>query len=246
MSRYLKPIRNLGSAALIALVIGLIFPSLAQALFDEETRGGVLLQSIPFVAFFIAVLLTFILIIVLVATRFNGKIPSRAYRPIELTIIAGILGGIFALFQPFTFSPYKYGFVMLLGSTLGFILWSHVVPKHAKADADLPPISSTAQIIAAVAAIAVIVFLVTSAIGANAPQAPFGERQRVWNTYTPERQAEIATQKMTEFNTVEIPVLIIMNLLPGLLIFFALRELIAAFAAPKAAGVQAKLARETG
>ncbi|MDX2140940.1 MAG: hypothetical protein SF123_22845 [Chloroflexota bacterium] len=246
MSRYLKPIRNLGSAALIALVIGLLFPSLSQAIFDEETRGGVLLQSIPFVAFFVAVLLTFILIIVLVATRFNGKIPNRAYRPIELTIIAGILGGIFALFQPFAFSPYKYGFVILLGATLSFILWSHVVPKHAKADADLPPISSLAQIIAAIAAVAVIILLVTSAINANTPQPPFGERQRVWNSYTPERQAEIATQKLTEFNTVEIPVLVIMNILPALLIFFAVRELIAAFTAPKAAPIKAKLARETG
>jgi hypothetical protein len=246
MSRYLKPIRNLGGAALIALVIGLIFPSIAQAIFDEETRGGVLVQSIPFVAFFVAVLLTFILLIVLVATRFNGKIPSRVYRPIELTIIVGILGGIFALFQPFAFSPYKYGFIMLLGATLSFILWSHVVPKSAKADADLSPISSMAQIIAAVASIAVIVLLVTSAVAANAPQAPFGERQRVWNSYTPERQAEITAEKMATFNNIEIPVLIIMNLLPGLLIFFAVRELIAAFTAPRAAPVKAKLVRETG
>jgi hypothetical protein len=243
MKSYIGPIRNLGGAALIAVIVGLLFPTLVATIPDEQTRNSVLVQSIPFVAFFIAVLLLFILLIMLVAKRFNGKIPERAYRPIEMTIIAGILAGVFALFQSFTFSPYKYGFVLLLASTLSFILWSHVAPRSAKADVQTPPpLPMHAQIAGALAGIVVMVVLTSSAISVNMPQAPFGERQRVWNSYTPERQEEIAAQKTAEFNNVEVPVLIIMNLLPGLLMFFVAREVVGALSAPKANAQTARAA----
>ena len=226
MSKYLGTIRALGGAAVIAVIIGLLFPTVAGSIVSETTRNGVMFNAIPFVAFFVGILLLFILLIVLAARRFENRIPNRAYRPIEAIIIAGILGGVIALFQPFAFAPYKYGFIMLLGATLMFILWSHVVPKSAKADIDLPPIATLAHIIGAAAGIVVIVFLVSSAVAVNRPQAPYGVRERLWNTYDDARKAEIAAAAEGDFNNVEFPTLIILNLLPGLLIYFGVREVV--------------------
>lgn len=244
MSKYLVPIRNLGGAALITLIIGLIFPSIISGIADERLRNGVLVQSIPFVMFFITVLLLFILTIMLVALRFNGKIPSRAYKPIEYTIIAGILGGVVALFQSFHFVGYKYGFVMLLGATLCFILWSHVVPKSAKADVELPKISALQHVIGLIAALVVVVLLVNSAVTLNAPKEPYGVRQRVWNSYDDARKAEIRDAALADFNSVEAPFLVLFNMLPGLLIYFAVRELTGAFL-PKSTSIAARGAPAT-
>ena len=134
MQRYLSPIKWLGGFALLFLLIGLIFPSLTGGITDQRVRDGVLVNAVPFVTFFIMVLLLYILVIVLVAKRFNGRLPNRAHQPVETLAIAGILFGVIFLFQPFFFVSYRYGFVLLLASTLVFILWSHIAPKSAKAD----------------------------------------------------------------------------------------------------------------
>ena len=114
MQKYLSPIKRLGGFALLFLIIGLVFPSLSAGIGDERVRDGVLIRAVPFVAFFIMVLLLYILVIVLVARRFNGKLPNRAHRPIELMAIAGILCGVVFLFQPFFFVSYRYGFLLVL------------------------------------------------------------------------------------------------------------------------------------
>ena len=43
---------------------------------------------------------------------------------------SGIVLGIFSIFQPWLFILYQPGFLVLLFSTLFFILWSHVEPKR--------------------------------------------------------------------------------------------------------------------
>lgn len=229
MHKYLSPIKRLGGFALLFLIIGLVFPSLSAGIGDERVRDGVLIRAVPFVAFFIMVLLLYILVIVLVARRFNGKLPNRAHRPIELMAIAGILCGVVFLFQPFFFVSYRYGFLLVLASVLLFILWSHVVPKNAKADASLPPFTSMQQIIAAVVALIVLFVLASSAIAANQPVEPYGVRQRLWNTYDDARKAEIADATLSQFNNVDRWFLIILNLFPAGLMFFAVRELVGIF-----------------
>ena len=52
----------------------------------------------------------------------------------KTTLIGGILLGILGMFQPWVFGLYKTGFFVLLFSTLGFILWSHVVPKSVDSE----------------------------------------------------------------------------------------------------------------
>jgi hypothetical protein len=79
----------------------------------------------------VAIILAFITLIVIVARLLNGNITHKQYRPIELTLISGIVLGIFSMFQPWVFGLFKIGFLVLLASTLGFILWSHITPKSA-------------------------------------------------------------------------------------------------------------------
>jgi hypothetical protein len=99
-SKYLSPIKWVGGAAVIIFAIGLLWVPFKEAVFSEQTQNKVLVSAIPFVATFIAILLLFILVIVLLAMRFNGKFPRRMYSPIEFTIIAGIGASIVFLFQP--------------------------------------------------------------------------------------------------------------------------------------------------
>jgi hypothetical protein len=226
MSRYLGPMKWLGGAALIAILIGLILPSILNTLLSEEVRASVLANALPFFAIFIGILLLFILLIVLVALRYNGKVPTRTYRGIELTIVVGILFGVICLFQSFSFVPYRYGFLLLLVATLGFILWSHVVPGSRRLESTLKPVSGTANVLGLVAALIIIVLVVVGGANANAPREPYGERQRVWNSFSDERKAEIAAAATSAFNTIELPFLVILGLFPGLIVFFVVREIV--------------------
>ena len=148
--KYWPPIKYLGSASILLLLFGLIFDPLSEALLSEDTRGSVLVNSIPFVAVFITIILLFILLIFMVALRFNRLIPYRTYRPVELLIIFGIACGVFFLFQPWQLVSFQYGFMWLLGATLSFIVWSHVIPHSAREQTELPETSSRYWVGAAV------------------------------------------------------------------------------------------------
>lgn len=224
-SRYFVPVKWLGGSAIVAFVLALILPFVRDALFNETARAGVLLQALPFVAGFAGILLLFILLIVLMIMRFNGRMPQRLYRPIEVIIIAGIIAGVACLFQPLHFVGYKYGFVLVLASTLAFILWSHIVPRSTTQDAHLPPITRAQHSIGLAAGIAVLVILTYSAAVVNEPKPPFGIRQRVWDTYAEERKAEITAKTLGDFRNVELPFLLVFNLFPAAAAYFLVREL---------------------
>jgi hypothetical protein len=228
MGKYWSPIKWLGGAALIALVIAIVFPSVRDTIFSEQAQSAVLIQAVPFFAAFVCILLLFILLIVLVAKRFNGKIPHRMYSGVEYTLIAGILSGVVFLFQPFTFVAYRYGFLLVRGSLLGFILWSHVVGRNAKSDLNLPKYIAVNQLAGLIALVAIAGLLSSWIISNNQPQEPYGERQRVWNSYSDERKAEIRAAAHADFNNVEMPFVVIFSLFPSALLFFIMRELSAA------------------
>ena len=114
----------------VLLILGVIAgPIIASVATDEQLATNVFLSAIPFILIFAAIILTFITLIILTSNLLSHKIPERVYRPIERVIIAGIVLGIIGMFQPWSFVLYRIGFFMLLISTLGFILWSHVRPK---------------------------------------------------------------------------------------------------------------------
>ena len=53
----------------------------------------------------------------------------RTYSRVERTIIVLMLVGMVGMFQPFVLALYRYGFLLLLFSTIGFIIVSHLSPK---------------------------------------------------------------------------------------------------------------------
>ena len=220
---YVNSIKWVGSAIVIAILIGVLFPILTSST-DEATQQGVLYQAIPFVAFFWAILLTYILVIALLAIRFTGRLPRRTHTPIERVLMIGIFVGIISLFQLFAFPPFKYGFPIVLASLLGFILWTHITP--ASKAAPLPtPFTRMHHAVALVAGAALLIVLASSAISANMPQSPFGYRERQWNSFDDARRAQITEEMTAEFRNVEVPYLILVNLLPAALVYFTVREL---------------------
>ena len=128
--------------ALTLLVLGLLAgPFIQNRATQEQLDNNVLLSAIPFILIFVAIILFFITLIVLVATGLNNNIPARTYKIIETILIAGIVLGIIGMFQPWLFAAYKYGFLILLFSTLSFILWSHVTPRREEIQEEISPVS---------------------------------------------------------------------------------------------------------
>ena len=63
---------------------------------------------------------------------------KKTYSLVERVLIALILLGIVGMFQPIGVDLYRYGFLLLLFSTIGFIVFSHISPKAEVPDAAGP------------------------------------------------------------------------------------------------------------
>ena len=114
----------------ILLVLGFVAGRYIRAtVTEEQLADNIFIGAIPFVLIFAAIILGFIAIIYVVASMLNNNISKRTHRMIEQILIGGIVLGVVGMFQPWIFVGYRYGFLLLLISTLGFILWSHVTPK---------------------------------------------------------------------------------------------------------------------
>ena len=122
--------KGLVIAIVVCFILGLIaIPVVNNAFTEEQLAKNVLMAAIPFVLIFVSILLTYIMVIVIVATMLNNNISASVHGKIEKVIIAGILLGIFGMFQSWFFKAYTVGFIVLLFSTLSYILWSHVMPR---------------------------------------------------------------------------------------------------------------------
>jgi hypothetical protein len=117
-------------AIAVTLILGLVAkPAITALTTDKQRATNVLLSAIPFILIFVSILLAFISLINMSASVLNGYISVRVFRAIERILIAGIILGIFGMFQPWLMILYKVGFMVLLVSTLGFIWWGHIKPK---------------------------------------------------------------------------------------------------------------------
>lgn len=110
-------------------LLGYVFGTYFLVTIPEKTRiDNVILTAIPFICYFVAILLVYIFLINLFSQILNHNISPRIYRPVNFLIIAGILGGIVMMLQPFTIVLYKMSFMIVLVCLLLFIFWSHVIP----------------------------------------------------------------------------------------------------------------------
>ncbi|WP_119071085.1 hypothetical protein [Aggregatilinea lenta] len=230
-----------GIAIAVILAFGGLFSVYASEVLSQERQDDVLIKAIPFVAVFVSILLVYIYSIVALAVVVSGRVPQRAYRPIEAIIIAGILLGIVALFQGWKMFAYEYGFLLLLFSTLAFIVWSHITPLSARAH--VPPLPRRAHVIGLVAGAIVWIALAGALIVDARPVEPYGIGRQIWELMMDdEEQQATADQAESEYRTTRIPVFILISLLPAGLVYLAAREL----AGPSGAGPEADLVAPTG
>lgn len=121
--------KGLPIAAVVLLVLGLAAGPFVQARYTEQDLArNVIIAAMPFILIFVSIILWFMTLVWFVASRLNDNIDPNRYRPVELALIAGIVLGAAFMFQPWFFPLFKWGFLLLLVCTLGFILWSHIRP----------------------------------------------------------------------------------------------------------------------
>jgi hypothetical protein len=128
--RSLIPVRLFVVIVFVFIAGAAAGPIIAAVTTEQQLARNIMLVGLPFILIFIGIVLTFIGIIAIAARALSNNIPPRVYRIIESVLIAGIVLGVFSIYQPWFFTAYRYGFIVLLISTLGFILWSHVLPKR--------------------------------------------------------------------------------------------------------------------
>lgn len=124
-------------AGVICLILGVIAQQIIpNTLTEEQLADNVILSAIPFILIFAAIIIAFMSLVWFSSSRLSNNISEKIYRPIEYVLIGGIVLGVALMFQPWAFILYRIGFFMLLVSTIGYILWSHVRPKGASQPED--------------------------------------------------------------------------------------------------------------
>jgi hypothetical protein len=102
-------------------------------------------QAVIFIIGFLVILGLFITFIRALSHRLSEKVAQSTFDAIERIIIAGIIIGVVGMFQPWVFIGYKYGFLVLLFSTLAFIVWSHITPAATRYNEEAIPEVSARQ-----------------------------------------------------------------------------------------------------
>jgi hypothetical protein len=124
----------------ILLALGwLAGPFIRSRATEEQLADNVLLSALPFILIFVAIILAFITLIVIIARLLSNNISPRLYRIVERILIVGIVLGVLGMFQPWAFFGYKYGFLLLFFSTLSFIVWSHITPRRVEVQEEISP-----------------------------------------------------------------------------------------------------------
>ena len=129
--RVITPLpRAMPISATILLLLGIVSTQFVDTIFTEEQLArNALLSGIPFVLIFASIVIYFMSFAWFVSNKLNFRISSRLFQVVERIAIGGIVLGIILMFQPWVFELFRYGFFILLISTLVFIVWSHVTPS---------------------------------------------------------------------------------------------------------------------
>jgi len=130
--RTVIPVKLLASAVTAFALSFVAKPAIQALATPEQISENVLLIAFPTILVFVAIVLGYIAVIVFAGKLLEDRISESLYRPIEYVLIGGIVLGVFGLFQPWLFVLFRVGFFVLLFSTLGFILWSHILFKRTR------------------------------------------------------------------------------------------------------------------
>ena len=104
--------KGLPLTAVLLIILGVAAYFLIQATATpEQLAQNVLLSALPFILIFIAIILLFATLIIFASTRLSNNIGERPHRTIEWIAMAGIVLGIFGIFQPWVFALYSIGFI---------------------------------------------------------------------------------------------------------------------------------------
>ncbi len=130
-----KQRRNMLSGILITAVIlflvGFVIGGLGQPPPGSKVVANMYFELLRFLLMFLGVILAFIDAIILLATRLNHRIAESLYRPVERILIAAILVGAVGMIQRLNLDLYKFSFLVMFVGTIGYIIWSHLVPRTA-------------------------------------------------------------------------------------------------------------------
>ncbi len=130
-------------AALVLLAVALLLGPVIRNNVPEETLvKNTIINGIPFILIFVAIILAFITSIWALASQLNARVRPTVYSRIETVIIAGIVLGVVGMFQPWAFVLFRWGFHLLLASTIAFIVWSHIRPAGEQRQEDLTTVDA--------------------------------------------------------------------------------------------------------
>jgi hypothetical protein len=91
-------------------------------------------QAVTFIVLFLAILGLFIYSIGALSRWLSYRISQASFDLVERGLIGGIVLGVLSMFQPWFFMGYRFGFLLVLFATLGFIVWSHITPASPQYD----------------------------------------------------------------------------------------------------------------
>ena len=116
----------------VLLLLGwFVGPRITASFSEEQLSRNALLSGFQFLLIFIAIIIFYASLIWWLAVKLNNRIPARTYQIIENLLIGGIVLGVIMMVQPWVFPLFRYGFYLLLASTIGYIAFSHIAPGAA-------------------------------------------------------------------------------------------------------------------
>jgi hypothetical protein len=132
------------SVAILLVVIGVIAqPLIQQSTTVQQRTDNAILGGIGFILIFIGIIVAFIDSIIFLATILNHNVSESVHGPLLNVFIGGIVLGVIGMFQPFLFVLYQIGFGVLFISLIGFMVWSHIVPRGARRQAEIGSLSAS-------------------------------------------------------------------------------------------------------
>jgi len=115
--------------SVVIVILGILYQNFVLPGIPEQTQiDNVILIAVPFICYFVAILLVYIFLINITGQLLRGRVSEKLYNLLNLILIAGIIIGIIMMLQPLSMVLFKISFMIVLISLLLFMLWSHVTP----------------------------------------------------------------------------------------------------------------------